>query len=150
MRLVVAGKRLVCASGGFDFFHVGHLNYLEHAARLGDRLVVIVNGNSFLERKKGYYVMDGEDRRRIIAALHCVHTAILYESPDDHVGGILRQLRPSVFTNGGDRSDPSTWHPEEVNACETLGIQMIGGIGGTTKTISSSSLFERLTKFAEI
>ena len=67
---------VVITSGGFDPLHVGHVRYLKEAKKLGGMLIVIVNGDSLLIRKKGYKVMPIEDRCEILVNLDAVDTSL--------------------------------------------------------------------------
>lgn len=132
---------VVAVSGGFDPLHVGHLEMFEEARKLGDHLLVIVNRDDFLIRKKGYALMPLDDRRRIIRELRMVHEVIASVDEDDTVCKTLRMLctipsaRPSIFANGGDRASHDS--PERA-VCEELGIRMVDGLGD--KIRSSSTL----------
>ncbi len=59
----------IMASGGFDPLHPGHASYLTDAATLGDTLVVIVNGDGFLTKKKGQPFMLVEDRCKVVSCI---------------------------------------------------------------------------------
>ena len=77
------GKVKIAVSGYFDPIHVGHLEYLELAKKLGDRLVVIVNNNHQCVLKKGKPFMDEADRVKIVEALKI---CLLYTSPSPRDG----------------------------------------------------------------
>lgn len=126
---------IVLVSGGFDPLHVGHLNLLEAAAEHGDVLVAL-NSDQWLIRKKGYLVMPYEDRARILLALKVVRTVSPVDDHDGTVCAALAKLRPHVFANGGDRTEAN---PAEHALCEKLGIKEIFGVGGG-KARSSSDL----------
>ena len=126
---------VVAASGGFDPLHLGHCEMLMRARDLGDYLVVIVNSDDFLVRKKGYCFMPLEDRLRIIRALKFVNEAVVCIDTDDTVRQTLRVVKPHVFANGGDRTSHDS--PERP-VCEELGIRMVDGLG--SKVRSSSDL----------
>ena len=132
---------VVVVSGGFDPVHCGHLDLFEQARKLGDYLLVIVNRDEFLIRKKGYAFMPLADRRRIIRELSIVNEVVASIDVDDTVCATLRMLcavpsmRPNVFANGGDRASHDS--PERP-VCEELGIRMVDGLG--PKVRSSSTL----------
>ena len=94
--------KVVAVSGGWDPIHIGHVHLFEEAKKLGDTLVVIVNGDSWLKRKKGACFMNQEDRAEIIKALECVDETFIWESEDNHVCGALEAIQPNIFANGGD------------------------------------------------
>jgi len=66
----------VAVSGAFDPIHIGHIRYIQEAAKLGDRLVVILNGDDFLLKKKGFVFMPFEDRKEIVQALKGVDEVV--------------------------------------------------------------------------
>ncbi len=127
---------IVAASGGFDPLHAGHVRYLQEAANLGSKLVVILNSDKFLMDKKGFIFMPFEERKEILEALSCVSEVIECIDEDSTVCATLRKLRPDVFAKGGDRTLENI--PEKV-VCEELNIKMIFDVGGG-KIQSSSEL----------
>lgn len=126
---------LVAISGGFDPLHVGHLNLIEEAAEHG-RVVVILNSDAWLKRKKSFIFMPYEDRCRLLLALRDVHNVIPASDEDGTVCETLRHLKPSYFANGGDRRAENT---PELKLCLDLGIKPLWGVGGA-KIASSSEL----------
>lgn len=127
---------VVAVSGGFDPFHVGHLRYLEEAARLGRWLVVIVNGDEFLLRKKGYCLMPLQDRVAIVGALRMVDRVVEAIDEDQTVCRTLEMVHPDIFVNGGDRR--SEEDIPEAETCRRLGIRLVTGAG---PKVSSSQAF---------
>lgn len=122
-------------SGGFDPLHVGHLRLLMAAAAFGDVLVAL-NSDAWLERKKGYRVMPWEDRAALIIEYPFVRDVISFDDADGTVCDALYRYRPDYFANGGDRE---TADPREHAVCHELGIKELFGIGGD-KIRSSSQL----------
>ncbi len=135
--------KVVCTSGGFDPLHVGHVRCIQGSAKLGDSLVVIVNGDGFLAYKKGYAFMAQGERMELVAAIKGVDYVVAWDDGSQNVAGALSLLRPDVFAKGGDRSSPSAMAPEELAACEFVGCEIVYGVGGTEKTQSSSNLLDR-------
>lgn len=137
------GPVVVAVSGGFDPVHVGHVRMFEEARKLGDVLVVILNNDNWLRKKKKTIFMKETERREIIAAFRAVDTVILTkhaENPDDmSVVQELRSLRPHVFANGGDRVATNT---PEATLCKETGIRMVFNVGKGGKVQSSSWLLE--------
>ena len=133
-------ERIVALSGGFDPLHVGHVRMIQEAAKLGTRLVVIVNGDEFLLRKKGYAFMSLEERMELVRALRGVDEVVAAIDRDQTVCETLRMVRPHVFANGGDRRNMEDI-PEAV-VCRELGIEMVFNVGGG-KVQSSSDLVQR-------
>ena len=89
-RHIPDGSTLACVGGGFDPLHVDHVRYIDGAADLADFLVVIVNGDGFLERKKGRAVMPEDQRAEIIDALRAVDFTVLWDDGSQTVDGALR------------------------------------------------------------
>src|SRR4051812_22524873 len=81
-RLRAGGKRLVFTNGHFDLLHVGHVDYLEKAHQLGNALFGGINGDSASEMLKGTGrpIVTAADRARLVAALHCVEAAIIFDA----------------------------------------------------------------------
>jgi len=125
----------VAVSGYFDPIHVGHLDYLEHAKKLGDKLVVIVNNNHQCVLKKGKPFMNELDRMRIVKSLHMVDEVFLSVDSDRSVCKSLEEIKPDIFANGGDRANSEI---PESTICSKYNIQIIDGLGD--KIRSSSSL----------
>ncbi len=128
---------IVLCSGGFDPLHVGHLNHLMEASKLGV-VAVALTSDDWLMRKKGYVFMSWKDRAFILAGLSCVASVHPVVDEDDTVCAALRTIRPDIHANGGDRVEPL---PAEDAVCKELGIRQVFGIGGD-KTHSSSKLVE--------
>lgn len=132
--------RVTLTSGGFDCMHVGHVRLIREAAKLADALVVVVNGDSFLTRKKGYVFMPLHERLEIMAALSGVSHVCSWDDGTQFVDGAIRLLRPDFFARGGDRSTPVSIAPAEHVACAEVGCQIIYGVGGKDKVQSSQWL----------
>ena len=127
-------KKLIAVSGGFDPMHKGHVRMIREASKHGD-VVVILNSDDWLERKKGYKFMNFEERSYIAGSIKGV---ILTSGVDDHDGTVceaLRRMKPDFFANGGDRYDTNT---PEMDVCKELGIEMLWNIGGGKEQSSSS------------
>ena len=132
-------KKLVMVSGGFDPIHIGHLRMFQEAKALGDELIVVLNCDAWLLRKKGKKFMSSEDRAEIIKGFSCVDHVYVLESDRKDVSEALELFKPAIFANGGDRR--SEKDIPEVIACEKLGIQMVFNVGGE-KIRSSSDLLK--------
>ena len=130
-------KKLTTAavSGYFDPIHVGHLEYLQLAKKLGDNLIVIINNNLQAELKKGSTFMDEKDRMEIVAALRCVDEVFLSIDTDKSVCKSLERIKPDIFANGGDRSLDEI---PETAIMKKYNIKMVDGLG--SKIRSSSDL----------
>jgi len=125
----------VAVSGYFDPIHVGQLEYLKLAKKLGDKLVVIVNNNHQCVLKKGKPFMDESDRVEIVKCLKMVDEVFLSVDKDKTVCESLEAIKPDIFANGGDRS---TGEVPESFICKKYNIKMIDGLG--EKIRSSSDL----------
>ena len=126
---------VVAVSGYFDPIHVGHLEYLKLASKLGDKLIVIVNNNHQAELKKGEFFMHEKDRMEIVAALKCVDEVFLSIDTDSSVCKSLEAVKPNIFANGGDRSLQEI---PETAVMKKYNIEMVDGLGD--KIRSSSDL----------
>ena len=127
--------KVVAISGYFDPIHVGHLEYINMAKKLGDKLVVIVNNNYQCELKKGKPFMDEKDRVTIVSNLKNVDEVFLSIDKDKTVCASLEKIKPDIFANGGDRKNYEI--PESV-VCKKYDIKIIDGLGD--KIRSSSDL----------
>jgi len=125
----------VCISGGFDPIHVGHVRLIKEAARYG-KVIVILNSDEWLVRKKGYAFMAWKDRAEILNAIAGVTRVEPVEDSDGTVLEALKHIHPDYFANGGDRTAENT--PEMVY-CLEYGIKPLWGIGGE-KVASSSEM----------
>jgi len=97
-----AGRTIAFANGCFDLLHVGHLRYLESAAREADVLVVAINDDESVRTIKGEGrpVLAAEHRAELVAALRCVDLVTIF--PEPTVGPLLEALRPDVHCKGTD------------------------------------------------
>lgn len=135
---------IVAVSGGFDPIHIGHVRMFQEAKALGDKLVVILNNDNWLRKKKGYVFMPQKERQEIILAIKSVDEVILTDHPkkinDMSVCQALKKIRPHIFVNGGDRKLDNI---PEVAVCKALGCQMVFNIGKGGKIQSSSWLLAK-------
>lgn len=144
-------KIIVAVSGGFDPVHVGHVRLFKEAKKLGDKLVVIINNDNWLMKKKGFVFMTQNERKEVIEALSGVDKVIFTEHPrnptDMSVCSELKKLKPDIFANGGDRFKDNVL---EVAVCEALNCKLVFNVGQGGKVQSSSwlarSVFEKLSK----
>lgn len=131
---------MILLSGGFDPLHVGHVRMIRDAhARFNPRsyasiLVIALNSDDWLIRKKGYVFMPWEERKEILEALGL--SVVRVDDADNTVCEALTRVRPDYFGNGGDRT---TSNPYEHEVCVRLGITEVFGLGGG-KAQSSSDL----------
>ena len=145
-------KIVVAVSGGFDPIHIGHVRLFERAKALGDELVVILNNDHWLTKKKGAPFMPEQERKEVIEGLRAVDRVVITShgpKPEDmSVSRDLRALHPDIFANGGDRDEKNAAIPtsslyKDIAMCKELGIEMVFNIGEGGKVQSSSWLIEK-------
>ncbi len=139
---VKVGKKIVVAvSGGFDPIHIGHVRMFQEAKKYGDELVVIINNDNWLRKKKGYVFMPQDQRKEIIESIKGVDRVVISKHPknttDMSICEALVKVMPDVFANGGDRVLTNT---PEVAVCKKNGIKMVWNVGDGGKVQSSSWL----------
>ena len=131
--------KVIVVSGGFDPLHSGHISYFKDASDHGDRLIVALNSDDWLKRKKGRYFMPFVERKSIIENLRNVDEVIDFE--DDEIGSSInalekvKKLYPEdeiYFANGGDRDK------ENIPEMSVDGINFLFSVGGDDKKNSSS------------
>ena len=151
-------RQIYMTSGGFDPLHVGHLRWIQETVKLATSsekhpsamkglVVVIVNADSFLIRKKGYAFMPLEERMELINGIAGVDFVVPWEAQgnDQTVIKAIETLKPDYFTKGGDRFDASTIPEWEV--CQSVGCEIITGVGTGGKVQSSSELVKRAYRY---
>lgn len=142
---------IVAVSGYFNPLHVGHLDMIRMAKKLGDKLVVIVNNDKQVALKGRVPFMSEKDRLRIISALRDVDEVVLaiddYQLKDGEIPVIksLAKIKPDIFANGGDRKNLT--NVPEYPICKKLGIKMVDGLG--RKIRASSKLIAEAAKKEE-
>ena len=118
LRLVAAdraaGHTIAFANGAFDLLHVGHVRYLQAAARQGDRLVVAINDDDSVRGLKGEGrpIMSGVDRAELVAALRGVDYVVLFGEPT--VTALLLAVKPDVHCKGTDYTTDTVPERETV------------------------------------
>ncbi len=141
-------KITVAVSGYFNPLHVGHLEMIKKAKKLGDKLVVIINNDKQVALKGSVPFMSEQDRLKIVKALRDVDEVFLsvdkYKWPNGAVPVIksLAKVKPDIFANGGDRK--SFGDVPEYDICQKLNIKMVDGLGG--KIRASSCLIAEAAK----
>lgn len=131
-------KKIVVASGYFNPLHKGHIEYLQKSRQLGDQLIVIVNNDKQVMKKKNFILIPARDRIAVVRELSCVDFVIESIDEDRSVCKTLAMLHPHIFTNGGDQFNSNI--PEE-KICEQMNIEMVDGLG--EKIESSTSIVNR-------
>ena len=134
--------RIVFTNGCFDILHRGHVEYLQEAAALGDRLVVGVNSDASVRRLgKGDNrpLNDQDTRAKVLAALRCVDAVVIFE--EDTPLELVTALQPDVVAKGGD------WKPEQI-----VGADVVKARGGEVRSLklvdgfSTTALVEQIRK----
>ena len=131
--------KIAVVSGGFDPLHSGHINLLESAAAHGDKLVVLLNSDDWLTRKKGRPFMPFVERATILERMHMVSNVYAVDDKDNTVTQGLIQVRDAfgheheyVFCNGGDRGK------DNIPEMAVDGYEFVFSVGGDNKANSSS------------
>lgn len=133
---------IVVVSGGFDPVHSGHIKLLKEARTLGDMLIVGINSDEWLARKKGRAFMPWQERLCVLNNLRQVDEVYTFDDDDGTAGHLLHQVRahyPSsriVFANGGDRT------PDNIPEMAVPGVEFVFGVGGEHKANSSSWILQ--------
>jgi cytidyltransferase-like protein len=133
--------KLVAISGYFDPLHVGHIDYIRGARKLGDYLIVLLDPDSCAMRKKGYVFMPEMERKKILESIKWVDYVVISEDRGRlTTPNAIRKSKPDIYANGGDKSVLNT--KEEHKVCVDKGIEHILGVGGI-KVQASSELIKR-------
>ena len=134
--------KVVVISGGFDPIHAGHVSLIKSARELGDYLIVGINSDAWLTRKKGAAFMPWHHRAEVVRNLRQVDEVMSWEDHDNSAIGLLERVKrefadsPVIFANGGDRT--ATNIPE----MSVTDIIFKFGIGGEDKRGSSSNFLQ--------
>ena len=130
--------KIVLVTGGFDPLHSGHIEYFRAAKQLGDMLIVGLNSDAWLARKKGQPFMPLEERRAIVGSLKDVHATMTFNDDDGSARDLLVAIKREfpyaeiIFANGGDRT------AENIPEMTVPSITFEFGVGGKNKMNSSS------------
>ena len=149
-------EKVSLVTGGFDPIHSGHISYFKRAKDLSNYLVVGINTEEWLTRKKGQYFQSWKERAEIIRHLDMVDAVISWNDEDDSACGAIAKCleiaQTVVFANGGDRGKGNT--PEIDKYDDHPNVQFAWGVGGDDKMNSSSWIlhgyFERQKKLLGI
>jgi D-beta-D-heptose 7-phosphate kinase/D-beta-D-heptose 1-phosphate adenosyltransferase len=113
-------------SGGFDPPHIGHIRLIKEASNYG-KVIVALNSDEWLTRKKGKPFMSWEERAETLEQIKGVSRVVVVDDRDGTVCDALLRIQPDFFANGGDRKTPN---PLEDEVCRRLKITQLFGIGG--------------------
>ena len=134
--------KIVIATGGFDPVHSGHIKYLHEARSYGDKLVVGLNSDAWLERKKGRAFMPFAERQAVLEALRCVDEVVAFDDSDGSAVKLLESFQSSysyaeiIFVNGGDRTAAN------IPEMSVKNVLFKFGVGGDNKANSSSWILQ--------
>jgi cytidyltransferase-like protein len=143
----MSNGHIVAVSGGFDPLHVGHIRYFLAAKKIAPILIVILNGDSFLMRKKGYMFMPMEERAEIIRNIRCVDCVWPFKSETDNVAEAIRVIKPDFFAKAGDRNI-SNIPSEEIEACREVGCEIKDNLESSYQKHSSLLVKEAAERLA--
>jgi D-glycero-beta-D-manno-heptose 1-phosphate adenylyltransferase len=136
------GDTIVFTNGCFDLLHLGHIDYLEKAKALGDRLIIAINSDESVRNLKGDArpIQNITSRSRILAAMTCVDAVIVFHTTTPL--GLIESIKPDVLVKGGD------WRPEQI-----VGASFVLAHQGTVTTIPfltgySTTLIEQKIKMS--
>jgi cytidyltransferase-like protein len=133
---------IVVVSGGFDPIHSGHIKLIKAARTLGDYLIVGINSDEWLARKKGRAFMPWQERLCVLNNLSMVDEVYTFDDEDGTACHLLQQVRAHhpdariIFANGGDRTK------DNIPEMTVPGVEFVFGVGGEDKANSSSWILE--------
>jgi cytidyltransferase-like protein len=137
-------KKIVLVTGGFDPVHSGHIAYFKAARSLGDMLIVGINSDEWLARKKGAAFMPWNERLCIVNNLAMVDEVYTFDDEDGSARHFIQQVRAHyptaelIFANGGDRTEKNIPEMDVVDSKLTFAF----GVGGFNKVNSSSWILQ--------
>lgn len=140
--------KIVLVTGGFDPVHRGHIEYIKAAASLGDILIIGLNSDAWLGRKKGKPFMNWDDRLSVVSNIKQVEEVVSFDDSDGSAKDAINVVRKRypvshiVFANGGDRTKTNI--PEMDT--EDKNVSFVFGVGGEDKLNSSSWIISKWTK----
>lgn len=135
-------KKIIVLSGGFDPVHSGHIKMCNSAKTYGDYLIVGVNSDAWLTRKKGQPFMPWEERAAVIRNLKAVDEVMAFDDSDGTACDLLEKVKARypgyqiIFGNGGDRT------PTNIPEMEVKDVIFQFGVGGEDKANSSSWILQ--------
>tara|TARA_Y200000002_G_scaffold383299_1_gene405056 strand:+ start:4966 stop:5742 length:777 start_codon:yes stop_codon:yes gene_type:complete len=142
--------KIIVVSGGFDPIHSGHIAYFNAASKLGDKLIVALNSDEWLTKKKGSYFMPFNERKIVLENLSMVDSVISFEDDDEGSASKAlikaKEIYPTdkiIFANGGDRNQ------DNISEMSVSGIDFVFSVGGNDKKNSSSWILKQWKYYTE-
>lgn len=132
---IINKNKIIAVSGGFDPVHIWHIRYLKAASELG-KVLVMLNTDEWLTRKKGKPFIPYRERKEVLEAVRYVHMFVPVIDADDSVAESILLYKPDVFAMGGDRTIENIL-VDEKKSCLRIGAQLMVGVGGGTVQSSS-------------
>ena len=127
-------KNVIIVSGGFDPVHKGHIRMFREAANLGANVVVGLNSDEWLSRKKGKPFMKWDERAELLESCKFINQVIPFDDSDDTASNVIERVHLMYssdyniyFANGGDRKKGNV---PELDTCKDLNVVMLWGVGG--------------------
>src|SRR3990167_6795158 len=121
-------KIVVAVGGAFDQMQIGHLQHIREAKKLGDYLIVILNPDADIMRKRGMVASPMGERYEILKEFRSVDEIVIGIDDDGTVAKTLLMIKPDIFAKGGDRSE-SNMPKNELEICKKIGCKIIYGVG---------------------
>ena len=131
-------------SGGFDPVHIGHLRMFKDAKSLSDKVILLLNNDEWLIKKKGKPFMNENQRKEILDEFKSISQVIIQSSSESSSSKAIKNFvrnnpnKSICYCNGGDRS--KIQNILEADVCKELGVSLEFGVGGKEKAESSSQL----------
>ena len=128
-------KNVIILSGGFDPVHKGHIRMFREAANLGAQVIVGLNSDEWLTRKKGKPFMNWDERAEILESCKFINQVLPFDDWDDTASDLIKQVCKLYngydvniyFANGGDRGKKNV---PELDVCKNLNVVMLWNVGG--------------------
>ena len=131
--------KIVAITVDFDTLHDGHIEHIREASKLGDYLIVIVDSDEALIKKRGYAIKPLSVRLRIALGMRYIDRTIPSIDEDGTCAKTLKIIKPIIFAKGGDRT-PDNMPKNEIEVCKEIGCEIVYGVG--RKLNSSQELFK--------